>query len=108
MIGLFLIYWIGKSFYELAHEHDKSRWGFAILGVVSYYAGTMIAGVILALLSEAGIIGSIDNMNPIALSALGLPMGLLTCWLLYRLLKSQWSKRREEPDTEVIDRDLLR
>jgi len=108
MIGLFLIYWIGKSFYELAHEHDKSRWGFAILGVVSYCVGTAIAEVILALLSEASMIRSIDDMNPVALSALGLPIGLLTCWLLYRLLKSQWSKRRQDAEIDVIDRDLLR
>ena len=104
MIGLFLIYWIGKSFYELAHEHDKSRWGFAILGVIGYYAGIIIAEVVFVLLSEEGIVG---NINRYALGILSLPVGLLTCWLLYRFLKSQWSKQTQSPDADVIDRDLL-
>ena len=34
MLGLVLLYWIGKYFYKLAEEYDKSKWGFAILGLV--------------------------------------------------------------------------
>lgn len=108
MIGLFLIYWIGKSFYELAHEYDKSRWGFAILGVISYYAGTLLAGVVFAILSDLGIIGSLDGVNNIFLSVLALPFGLLVCWVVYRILKNQWSKAERPADTDVIDRDVLR
>lgn len=104
MIGLFLIYWIGKSFYELAHEHDKSRWGFAVLGVLGYYAGIIFAEVIFVLLSEKGILGDINHY---ILGFLSLPFGLLTCWLLYRLLKNQWSNQSRPIDADVIDRDLL-
>ena len=37
MLGLLLIYWIGKKYYELATEHNRSPWGYAILGVFVYY-----------------------------------------------------------------------
>jgi len=103
MIGLFLIYWIGKSFYELAHEHDKSRWGFAIVGVIGYYTGIIIAEVILVFLVEDGVL----DIKRYVSGILSLPVGLLTCWLLYRFLKSQWSKQTHAADADVIDRDLL-
>jgi hypothetical protein len=35
MLGLILIYFVGKAFYDLAGLHGKSQWGFAILGIVS-------------------------------------------------------------------------
>ncbi|TDN87659.1 hypothetical protein DET49_111107 [Salegentibacter sp. 24] len=38
MLGLLLLYWIGKYHYRLAGEYDKSQWGFTILGIVAYYA----------------------------------------------------------------------
>lgn len=75
MIGIFLIFWIGKSYYELAHEYDRSRWGYAILGIVTYYGGTFLGAFIIGLLSEAGLVGSIENVNSFLLSLLTLPMG---------------------------------
>ena len=34
MLGLLLIYFIGKYFYDLAAEFEKNKWLYAILGVV--------------------------------------------------------------------------
>jgi hypothetical protein len=66
MLGLFLLYFIGKSFYELAHEYDKSRWGFAIAGVVAYYFGTFVAGILFYLLDDLGLWISMENLPDIA------------------------------------------
>ncbi len=44
MLGLFLLYFIGKIFYQLAEAHNKNKWVFAILGVIAYYAGTFLGG----------------------------------------------------------------
>src|SRR5690349_14127334 len=111
MIGLLLLYFIGKAFYELAHEHDRSRWGFAILGVVSYYAGTFIGGIILALIYELGFSSSIEDINDILLGVLALPFGLLMCWGFYHILKRSWSRSAANSNpisSEVLDADLLK
>ena len=63
MLGLLLLYWVGKYFYKLAEEHDKSKWGFAILGVVSYYAGIVVFGFITGIVMELTAPGYIDTIH---------------------------------------------
>ncbi len=99
MIGLLLIYFIGRYFYHLAEDHQKSRWGFAILGVASYYVGTFVGGIIVAIIMELITPYSSDNIGDIGLSFMALPFGLLACWGLYSLLKRNWeNKQRREED----------
>lgn len=109
MLGLFLIYFIGKAYYELAHEFDKHRWGFAILGVVTYYAGFYLVAFITGILIGLGVFGDldIDNIPEIGFSLLCLPFGILACWGLHRILKNQWSKARTETNVEALDSDML-
>jgi hypothetical protein len=111
MIGLLvvglLLYLIGRPFYELAHEHNKSRWGFAILGVASYYAGTAVAGLFLGMIIGLGYLQSLADFSDMAIGFLTLPIGLLTCWGAYRLLKSNWEKSQKPENTDTLDEDLI-
>ena len=50
MLGLLLIFFIGRAYYELASEFNRHTWGHAILGIATYYAGTMIGGLVIGLL----------------------------------------------------------
>ena len=108
MLGLFLIYFIGKSFYDLAFEFHKSQWGFAILGVVSYYTGTIVVGLVVGLLIEFGVIPSLSGLPDLVLNLMAMPFGLLACWGLYHLLKSQWSKAPARQETDALDTDLIK
>ena len=56
LLGLILISFVGKAFYDLAGLHGKSQWGFAILGIATYYAGIMTAGFAMGIISELGIL----------------------------------------------------
>ena len=107
MIGLVFIYFIGKAYYDLAELHHKSKWGFAILGVVSYYLGVVIGGVILGVLSELQVI-AIDDIPEIVVGLMALPMGILSCWGFYKLLQKQWSKTAVPETTDVLDGDLIK
>lgn len=102
MLGLFLIYFIGKKFYELAGEHGRSEWGFAILGVISYYVGTFIGGIVIVIALELWGSSSIDSIDDIALGFMALPFGILSCVGLYHLLKRIWSKSPTF-DPNIID-----
>lgn len=108
MLGLFLIYFIGKAFYDLAGLNNKNKWGFAVLGVVSYYGGTAIGGVIIALLAEFQIFfDSVDDIPDMLLNLLALPFGVLICWLTYRYLQNTWSRAADAKNSEVLDGDLM-
>lgn len=55
IIGIFLIYFLGKAFYSLAQREGKSKsmqWLFAVLGILSYYVGTFIGGIIVFLVVD--------------------------------------------------------
>lgn len=105
MLGLLLIYFIGKYFHDLAIKYNRNKWLAAIGGVVSYYAGTFIGGLLIGLFYELVIYESIDSLNSIVLNLMALPFGMLICYVTYTILKNHWKKNRNEFDT--LDGELL-
>jgi hypothetical protein len=109
MIGLVLLYFAGKAFYNLAGEHGKSKWGFAILGVLSYYGGLFLGGIAIALFYEFALSKSIDEVNDTLLGLMAIPIGILVCWAFYRILKAMWSNSDSNLDSsEILDAELHR
>jgi len=107
MLGLILIYFVGKKFYELAHEHDRSRWGFAIAGVASYYASAICAGVVIATIIEINSPGYLNDANDMWFGLLGIPFGILACWGFYKILENNWSKARVEAQPDTLDGGMI-
>ena len=108
MVGLVLLYFVGKAFYDLAGRNNKGQWLFAILGVGTYYAGLFVGAMIIAIGYEL-FIGSIDEVNETLLGVMGLPIGVLSCWGFYRILKSRWGKKEtfSGSSAEVLDANLI-
>jgi hypothetical protein len=111
MIGLILLYFAGKAFYVLAENNGKSKWPFAILGVVSYYLGLFIGGMIIGICYEVFMEGSVEDLEDINATLLGLlaiPVGVLTCWGFYKFLENRWSKKETFSTSEdVLDANLV-
>ena len=61
MLGLVLLYWIGKYYYKLAEVYNKSQWGFAILGIVVYYAGIVVFAFAVGIIAELVAPGAIEK-----------------------------------------------
>lgn len=97
MLGLLLIYFVGKYFYELAHEHDRSRWGFAILGVVVYYVSQLMLGTILV----STLVLSGMEMTPgtqLLMNVIAIACGVAGIWLFYFLLLPAQARMGKEPE----------
>lgn len=106
MLGLVLIYFIGKTFMALAEAHQKHKWGHAILGVVSYYAGTLLAGIIFLLFMESDDPFSETRTTPdILINLLSIPFGALTCWLTYYFLQKRWEEQAIVDNSDILDMD---
>jgi len=99
MFGLLLLYFIGKHFYKLAEEYGNNKWGYAILGIVAYYAGIFLFAFILGIIIEIISPGFIDTINDLLLGIMIIPFGILTCYLLYIALKKRW----KNDDTNEIN-----
>jgi glycopeptide antibiotics resistance protein len=109
MLGLFLIYYLGKSFYTLAEEYEKSRWGYAVLGVVSYYGGTMIAGILLFIVVEGFSDGNVEDISDIVLNIIALPFGILGAYLMYKFLEKRFKGETVSiiSDSTILDDEML-
>lgn len=102
MISILAIFFIGKYFYELAQDYYKHRWLYAILGIVSYYLGTLMGGIIIGVLSEL-FVWNIDFENNLMLLLIAIPFGLLFTIILYFLLKRKWKNSIIEVKDEIQD-----
>ncbi len=106
MLGILIlflfIYFVGNRFYELAHEYGKNKWLYAILGVVSYYAGAFLSGFLIGFFLVLMDSEAIDTTSEIVFNLLSIPFGILACWGLYQILKSKW-KREHAVNTDAIE-----
>ena len=109
MLGIFLIYYIGNSFYKLAAEFNKHKWAFAILGVVTYYgSGFLVLTIGIAILTFLNSFPSFDAVPAFAWDLLAIPIGIGSCYGLHSYLKFQWTRAPKAPSAEVLDADLMK
>ncbi|MGM8362398.1 hypothetical protein ACSV4D_10830 [Flavobacterium sp. ARAG 55.4] len=106
MIGLLFIYWIWKSFSNLAVEYGKNKWLYFFIGIGSYYGGQMIAGFFGAILF--GIVYGFDavaneNYDGSAWSLFFVFCGGLGCYGVYKFLEKKGQKERELIKKEGIE-----
>jgi len=102
MLGILLIFFIGKYFYELAQDYYKHRWLYGILGIAVYYLGTMIGGFIVAILSEL-FLWDLNFESTLTLTFIAFPSGLLFAGVFYFLLKRNWNNSVVEVKDEIQD-----
>ena len=108
MLGLLFIYLIGKQFYDLAQKHDRSEWGYGFLGVVMYYVGTFIGGIVIGLFCYFTDI-DFDGLNDLVLSLIGMPFGLLVSWLTHVYLNEKFTNNTSGVNTlddTILDEGL--
>jgi len=109
MLSIILVYFVGKAFYDLAGLHNRSKWGYAILGLASYYIFALPIGLVMVLLGEFDVLPVFKDMNENVLSLILIPFGAVGCWLTYRFLQARWSKKPSSSETapDVLDSDLI-
>ena len=101
MLGLIIIFFIGKYYYELAAQFNKNKWVYAIIGIVVYYAAAGVLGIILGFADVMFELG-IDWNNAIGLNLLGIPAGLAAVYGLYYILKRKWTGEMIVPEDEIM------
>ena len=103
MLGILLLFFIGKYYYKLAEKFEKQKVGYAILGVAIYYVGTIVFGLAFGIVSEIISPGYVDTVNDTMLGLAGLPFGLLASYLLYKYFSKTWEKNYSSNDN-IIDK----
>ncbi len=89
MLGIFLIYWIGKKYYDLATIHGRSPWGFAILAIAIYYGSQFIIGIILAI-AWPSLFENLKSFEETILNITFIPVSLGVWYLVFMYLRKKW------------------
>lgn len=76
------VYWIWRTFSRLAEKFHKQKWMYGLLGIFTFFFGANVIAVILEIFIADYILSGI----------LRLPIGLLSCWGLYKYLQKSWTK----------------
>ncbi len=106
MFGIIFIYWIGRYFFKLAEKYEKNEWGYAILGVVVYYVGTILFGFIIGVILGILAPDVINDINDRIFGILMIPIGILCDYGLYKYLEKTWEKDKPHINIEDIGKDL--
>jgi hypothetical protein len=106
MFGLLFIYFVGKAFYKLAEEHQKKKWLYGILGVLSFYGGMFGGGFILGAVLGLLYPNILDEFSETTLGLMTIPIGLIACRVFFVLLKRQWGKSPEIKSDTLLDGDI--
>ena len=100
MIGLIVLILIGRSYYQLAKKYDKNGFLMILAGIATYYGSAFAFGIILGLVDAIFGTNFIDGTSDVLLGLLGLPVGILGCWLVYRAIEKSWSRSAKVGVTE--------
>lgn len=92
MLGILLIYFIGKRFYDLAEEFKQNKWLYAILSVIIYYGLGFLLLTLFIILDLLVFNWGFDWEKSFGMSLLMIPLGLLSVWLFYVFLENRWKK----------------
>jgi len=93
MLGLILVFFVGRAFYNLAKEFNKTPWLYVIIGIGSYYLGIIIYSLAVGLLVGIFNPDLLEGSFSIVIGLTAIPFGVLACYLYYSMLKKDWSKR---------------
>ncbi|PTX62864.1 hypothetical protein C8N46_102264 [Kordia periserrulae] len=100
MIGIIIFILIGRKFYQLAAKYkQKLAWIYFIVGIASYYAGEVLAALVLLFYAEVtGDYESIASLSDAMLIVISIATGIITCYGAYQLLKKKWHKEYLEKE----------
>ena len=106
MFGFVFVYFLGRYFYRLAEAHQRSKWGYAVLGVLFYYFSATLV-VIPYVVYQEFVGNGYDEEQDQMLQLASIPVGLLGCYLLYQWLQRRWSNLpRFEEHGDILDQEL--
>lgn len=118
MISILLIiapcFFIGRQFMELAHEHNRSRYGFAALAIgvyiVSFFLFLFLGGVVAAQVIEVEPGETMSTFEDKlqkagwAIQLSGVVLGSLSVVMFYLLLRSSWRRAGKRlSDSDSLD-----
>jgi uncharacterized membrane protein len=109
MLGILLL--IGpiagawNAFWRLALKYERSKVGYAFLGVGVYIVSQLILGFVIGMVI-AFTNASFLSGSPLLMNFIGIAFGGMCAWIVYYLLEKAWAKQEPKTDESLLDNEL--
>lgn len=102
MLGLLVIYFFGKSYYDLAKLYGRNAWGYAILGSVIFLASEFLFGVLIGILI---VLANLHAEVPsLVFSIASIAFAAFLTNQIEKAIRRNWEKQKP---LNLTDSDLL-
>lgn len=101
MLTIIPIYLFGKSYYELAKLHNRSAWGYAVLGACIFLGSQFLLGFLIGIIM---VVTNTDlDMPSFVLSLIAIVFGAAAAYGIQNLLKRKWERKPKDDFSELLD-----
>jgi biotin transporter BioY len=92
-------------FSNLAAKYKKSKWSYALLGIVTYFGASFACGFVYVMISSMinPDITDQEIETALAFRSLAIGVGILASYLLYYYLNRNWKKQQEGEKVNIDD-----
>ncbi|TMM28809.1 hypothetical protein FDT66_12950 [Polaribacter aestuariivivens] len=96
-LSYIFIFYVGFYFFRLAENHQKNKWLYGFLGIITYYSSSIIFMLFLKIFHEEEI-GDFDFVSITMKSFL---IGLLSIFFLFQSLSFIWGRKKKNKEKEI-------
>lgn len=90
-LGYIFLFYVGFYFYRLAENHQKNKWFFGGIGIITYFIGIIIYPLYLRTLKHEDI----ENFDVTSVSFTSFLVGFLFVFIIFQLLNFIWIRKKK-------------
>ncbi|WP_439128471.1 hypothetical protein [Polaribacter sp.] len=97
ILSYIFLFYVGFYFYRLAENHQKNKWLFAIIGIITYLLSLFIYPLYLRLFYKEEIL----DINLVLVSLKSFLIALISLFILFQVLSFMWNKKEKVNNQEI-------
>ena len=101
MLSIIIAIVVARQFMSAAEKFNRTKWLWAVIGVVTFIGSQLLMGVILGLFFLSD--GDLDVGNSLAINLVGLALGTGIAFLVLYLMKNNAEKNPTVNEDALLD-----
>lgn len=96
-LSYIFLFYVGFYFYRLAEIHKRNKWLFGLLGIVVYFASTVLYLLYLRFFLEENL----EELDMIKVTFKSFLIGLTSVVIVFQILSFIWSRKDKKYKSKV-------
>lgn len=97
LLGYIFLFYVGFYFWRLAENHNKNRWLYAFLGIVTYFVGLFLYVFYVKFIE----FNNLDEFDLTVISLKSFISGTVFTVLMFQFLNFIWNKKKNIKNEDI-------